>query len=60
MLKDIEEGNKRTKWKERVPYAYWRGNPNVSPIRKELMTCNVSDKNDWNTRLYVQVIKYLP
>ncbi|KAK9202362.1 hypothetical protein WN944_017572 [Citrus x changshan-huyou] len=54
VLKDIEEGNKRTKWKERVPYAYWRGNPNVSPIRKELMTCNVSDKNDWNTRLYVQ------
>lgn len=54
VLKDIKEGNKRTKWKDRVPYAYWRGNPFVSPTRGSLMTCNVSDNNDWNTRLYVQ------
>ncbi|XP_044492103.1 O-glucosyltransferase rumi homolog isoform X3 [Mangifera indica] len=54
VLKDIEEGNNKSKWKDREPFAYWRGNPNVSPIRKDLMTCNVSDKYDWNARLYVQ------
>ena len=55
MLEDIKNGNKKTKWKERVPYAYWKGNPNVTPTRKNLMTCNLTDKDDWNTRLYIQV-----
>ncbi|EXC06843.1 hypothetical protein L484_017309 [Morus notabilis] len=54
VLADIREGNKRTKWKDRVPYAYWRGNPNVAPTRRDLLKCNVSPKNDWNTRLYIQ------
>ncbi|XP_004510812.1 uncharacterized protein [Cicer arietinum] len=54
VLKDIKEGNKRTKWKDRVPYAYWKGNPKVAATRKNLMKCNVTSKNDWNTRLYVQ------
>ncbi|KAG2725163.1 hypothetical protein I3760_01G053800 [Carya illinoinensis] len=54
LLEDIKEGNKRTKWMDRVPYAYWRGNPNVAPTRKDLLKCNVSDKDDWNTRLYIQ------
>lgn len=55
MLKGIKEGNKKTKWEDRVPYAYWKGNPHVSPWRGELMQCNVTDQNDWNTRLYIQV-----
>ncbi|KAK0581560.1 hypothetical protein LWI29_015144 [Acer saccharum] len=54
VLKDIKQGNKRSEWRDREPYAYWKGNPNVSPIRKDLLTCNVSEKNDWNTRLYIQ------
>ncbi|KAJ0111789.1 hypothetical protein Patl1_00416 [Pistacia atlantica] len=54
VLKEIEVGNNKSKWKDREPYAHWRGNPNVSPIRKDLMTCNVSEKYDWNARLYVQ------
>ncbi|KAB1205230.1 O-glucosyltransferase rumi [Morella rubra] len=54
MLELIKEGNKRIKWKDRVPYAYWRGNPYVAPTRGDLMKCNVSDKDDWNTRLYIQ------
>ncbi|XP_062086945.1 uncharacterized protein LOC133793660 [Humulus lupulus] len=54
VLADIKEGNKRTKWKDRVPYAYWRGNPYVAPTRRDLLKCNVSEKNDWNTRLYIQ------
>ena len=54
-MKDIEEGNKRTKWEDRAPYAYWRGNPNVAATRRDLLKCNVTDKYDWNTRLYIQV-----
>ncbi|KAK7292645.1 hypothetical protein RJT34_15496 [Clitoria ternatea] len=54
VLKDIKEGNKKTKWKDRVPYAYWKGNPNVASTRKNLLRCNVTEKNDWNTRLYIQ------
>ncbi|KAL7606327.1 hypothetical protein Lser_V15G15827 [Lactuca serriola] len=55
-LKDIKEGNKRVKWKERVPYAYWKGNPGVSPIRSDLVKCNVNQTShvDWNTRLFFQ------
>lgn len=55
VLKDIREGNKKTKWEDRVPYAYWKGNPSVCPWRADLMKCNVTDQNDWNARLYVQV-----
>ncbi|KAB1205231.1 KDEL motif-containing protein 1 [Morella rubra] len=54
MLERLKEGNKRTKWEDRVPYAYWRGNPYVTPTRGDLMKCNASDKADWNTRLYIQ------
>ncbi|BBN68226.1 hypothetical protein Prudu_339S000300 [Prunus dulcis] len=54
LLQSIKEGNKRTKWEDRVPYAYWKGNPNVARTRMDLLKCNVSDKNDWNTRLYIQ------
>ncbi|KAL5062022.1 hypothetical protein RYX36_023759 [Vicia faba] len=53
-LKDIKEGNKRTKWKDRVPYAYWKGNPYVAQTRKNLLKCNVTSQKDWNTRLYIQ------
>ncbi|RID61376.1 hypothetical protein BRARA_E00532 [Brassica rapa] len=49
----IEEGNKMTQWEDRVPYAYWRGNPNVARTRKDLLRCNVSDQEDWNTGLYI-------
>ncbi|XP_075479309.1 uncharacterized protein LOC142520190 [Primulina tabacum] len=54
VLKEIKEGNKRTKWEDRVPYAYWRGNPHVAPWRRDLMRCNLTQQNDWNARLYVQ------
>lgn len=60
MLKDIKEGNRRTKWKDREPFAYWRGNPTVARTRADLMKCNVTDKTDWNTRLFVQVLRHKP
>jgi len=59
VLEDIKKGNTRTKWKDRVPYAYWKGNPSVAPTRNDLLKCNVSDKDDWNTHLYIQVIYIL-
>lgn len=54
VLEGMVEGNKKIKWKDREPYAYWRGNPHVSPSREDLMKCNVSDKYDWLARLYEQ------
>lgn len=58
ILKEIKEGNKRIRWMEREPYAYWKGNPFVAETRKNLLTCNVSEKQDWNARLFVQVILF--
>ncbi|CDY48931.1 BnaA09g39060D [Brassica napus] len=55
----LKEGNKRVKWEDRIPYAYWKGNPNVSPVRGELMRCNFSDKYDPMVRLYVQLCNIL-
>ncbi|OVA16202.1 Lipopolysaccharide-modifying protein [Macleaya cordata] len=52
LLKDLKEGNKKIKWTERDPYAYWKGNPKVATTRQDLLKCNVSDKQDWNARLY--------
>ncbi|KAL1809389.1 hypothetical protein DCAR_0728916 [Daucus carota subsp. sativus] len=54
VVKDIKEGNKRTKWKDREPFAYWKGNPSVAATRADLMRCNVTDKTDWNARLFIQ------
>ncbi|KAF5733037.1 O-glucosyltransferase rumi-like [Tripterygium wilfordii] len=53
LLEDIKEGNKRINWKDRLPYAYWKGNARVGG-RADLMKCNVSDKYDWNGRFYLQ------
>ncbi|KAM0047335.1 putative protein xylosyltransferase [Helianthus debilis subsp. tardiflorus] len=54
LLKELEEGNTRTKWIDREPYAYWKGNPIVAETRMDLLKCNVSDKQDWNARVYAQ------
>ncbi|KAJ7952334.1 O-glucosyltransferase rumi-like [Quillaja saponaria] len=54
LLKEIKEGNERTKWMDREPYAYWKGNPFVAETRQDLLKCNVSDTHDWNARLHVQ------
>ncbi|RDX90139.1 KDEL motif-containing protein 1, partial [Mucuna pruriens] len=42
LLQNIEEGNKKIKWKDRSPYAFWKGNTWVSYKRHELTKCNVS------------------
>lgn len=51
----MKEGNTRTQWRDREPYAYWKGNPVVAATRMDLLKCNVSDKQDWNARVYAQV-----
>lgn len=56
VLEDIKEGNKRIKWKDRVPLAYWKGNPHVDPSRRDLLKCNPTREQNWDTLLYVQVI----
>ncbi|KAG6430147.1 hypothetical protein SASPL_108209 [Salvia splendens] len=59
VLKDIKEGNKKAKWEDREPYAYWKGNPDVCPWRADLMRCNATPQTDWNARLYVQACNLL-
>ncbi|MBA0741333.1 hypothetical protein Gogos_014496, partial [Gossypium gossypioides] len=53
-LKAIKKGRERIKWTKREPYAYWKGNPYVAKDRVDLLKCNLSDKNDWNVRIYKQ------
>ncbi|KAL0720656.1 hypothetical protein Bca4012_035255 [Brassica carinata] len=40
LSKAISEGIKKVKWEERKPYAYWKGNPGVARIRRDLMRCH--------------------
>ncbi|KAF9600055.1 hypothetical protein IFM89_002528 [Coptis chinensis] len=54
LLEEIRQGNGKVKWTKREPYAYWKGNPRVAWTRKDLLKCNVSEKQDWNARLYAQ------
>ncbi|XP_059076558.1 uncharacterized protein LOC131875873 [Cryptomeria japonica] len=51
-IQDIQKGNQLVKWLVRDPTAYWKGNPLVSPKRRDLMKC--SRTADWNGRLYTQ------
>lgn len=56
LRKELEDGNHKVKWKDREPYAYWKGNSRVSPVRKGLIKCNVSEKQDWGALIYELVI----
>ncbi|RVW81219.1 O-glucosyltransferase rumi [Vitis vinifera] len=52
LKKDLKEGNNRTKWIDREPYAYWKGNINLGLARHELSKCNKTSEQDWNARIY--------
>ncbi|XP_078427489.1 uncharacterized protein LOC144700001 [Wolffia australiana] len=54
LLEEILEGNAKTKWADREPYAYWKGNPYVAETRQDLLRCNVSAAHDWKARIYAQ------
>ncbi|XP_059654226.1 uncharacterized protein LOC132300938 [Cornus florida] len=49
---DLENGNSRIQWEEREPYAYWKGNVEVSKIRSQLLKCNATSRQNWNARIY--------
>lgn len=59
LLNELMEGNERTRWEDREPHAYWKGNPRVAETRQDLLKCNVSDKQDWGARVYDQVHYYI-
>ncbi|XP_028087653.1 O-glucosyltransferase rumi homolog isoform X1 [Camellia sinensis] len=54
LSKGIKEGNKRVKWEDRVPLAYWKGTPKMAASRRDLMNCNISDRHNWGALLYTQ------
>ncbi|XP_011076164.1 O-glucosyltransferase rumi homolog [Sesamum indicum] len=54
LMGDLNEGNKKLRWMDREPYAFWKGNPKVAEKRVDLLKCNVSEKQDWNARVYKQ------
>ncbi|XP_078437443.1 uncharacterized protein LOC144708022 [Wolffia australiana] len=51
---EMKAANQRKRWRDREPYAFWKGNPSVDPRRQDLLKCNVTDREDWSARLYVQ------
>lgn len=57
LSKALKKANEKIKWRNREPYAYWKGNPYVAETRMDMLKCNVSEKQDWNARIYKQVIK---
>ncbi|KAJ9681524.1 hypothetical protein PVL29_020412 [Vitis rotundifolia] len=52
LRKDLREGNNRTKWVDREPYAYWKGNFKMGVTRHELSKCINTNEQDWNARIY--------
>lgn len=53
-FKSIKKGANSKSWKKKIPYAYWKGNPDVvSPIRLALLECN--DTELWGARIMRQV-----
>ncbi|KAH7849187.1 hypothetical protein Vadar_014281 [Vaccinium darrowii] len=49
--KELDESNHKVKWKDREPYAFWRGNP-LNRLRQNLLRCNVSEKPDSGAMVY--------
>ncbi|KAK4403594.1 O-glucosyltransferase rumi [Sesamum angolense] len=54
LSEDLKEGNRRSRWTDREPHAYWKGNPTVAATRMDLLKCNVTDKQDWGARVFAQ------
>nr|BAJ91611.1 predicted protein [Hordeum vulgare subsp. vulgare]BAJ95415.1 predicted protein [Hordeum vulgare subsp. vulgare] len=54
LMKEIAEENARLPWPDRQPYAFWKGNPDVSRARRDLFRCSNDSAagRDWNARLF--------
>ncbi|XP_078182466.1 uncharacterized protein LOC144576087 isoform X2 [Carex rostrata] len=53
-LDEISIESEKLKWKDREPYAFWKGNQYVAWTRGDLLQCNVSNGKEWNARLFGQ------
>ncbi|KAJ4785129.1 O-glucosyltransferase rumi-like protein (DUF821) [Rhynchospora pubera] len=53
-LEEIGDESRKLKWKNREPYAYWKGNSGVAWTRGDLMRCNISNGEEYNARLFSQ------
>ncbi|KAJ0570168.1 putative glycosyl transferase CAP10 domain-containing protein [Helianthus annuus] len=52
-FQSIKQGSQKTSWKDKFPYAYWKGNPDVnSPAHEKLVLCN--DTNKWGAQILRQ------
>lgn len=52
---DIKLGSQALTWQQKLPVAYWKGNPDVaSPVRTELLNCN--DTKIWGAQIMRQVV----
>ncbi|XVF46743.1 hypothetical protein PTKIN_Ptkin03bG0052800 [Pterospermum kingtungense] len=52
-FKDIKHGSQAQSWVQKIPRAFWKGNPDVeAPIRLELMNCNHPRK--WGAQIIRQ------
>lgn len=50
----IKKGSKCRSWRNKIPIAYWKGNPDVeSPVRIALLECN--DTQTWGALILRQV-----
>ena len=52
-FKSIKDGSRKQRWRKKYPYAYWKGNPVVSPIREALLECNNTEQ--WGALIMRQV-----
>ncbi|KAK4266823.1 hypothetical protein QN277_023692 [Acacia crassicarpa] len=50
--KSIEENNQKLEWKDREPFAFWRGNARVASSRTALSHCNATHHNHWKAHIY--------
>jgi hypothetical protein len=59
ILEEVSQENQRLPWPERQPYAFWKGSPSRYRIRHQLMSCNVSNGQEWNVRVFSVVRLYI-
>lgn len=52
-FRSIKRGSQSKSWKKKIPFAYWKGNPDVvSPLRLALLGCN--DTQQWGAQIMRQ------
>ncbi|KAK6918401.1 Glycosyl transferase CAP10 domain [Dillenia turbinata] len=54
VISDIKKVTRGSSGMMKYLLAYWRGNPHISPVRGDLMRCNITEKQNYNTLLYVR------